>query len=112
MAIKGNPCSPPSASSSSTACCSSTGMLCYSTGSLPDGIPLRKIADILTATPFTGVELVVTADMLPRAGDFRHWEGVRDEFQSRGLAFRNVHLGAPHLMGPEPHRPGLSSLEP
>jgi sugar phosphate isomerase/epimerase len=87
-------------------------MLCYSTGSLPDGIPLTQIADILTPTPFTGVELVITAEMLRRAGDARHWEGVRKSFQSRGLVFRNVHVGAPHLMGPKPHSPGLSALDP
>ncbi len=87
-------------------------MLCYSTGSLPDGLPFTSIADILSETPFTGVELVVTAAMLKRAGEARYWEGVRDAFLARGLAFRNVHLGAPHLMGPEAHRPGLSSLDP
>ncbi|HKP96578.1 MAG TPA: sugar phosphate isomerase/epimerase [Fibrobacteria bacterium] len=87
-------------------------MLCYSTGSLPDGLPLSGIADILTPTPFTGVELVITAGMLARAGDAAYWRNAREEFQSLGLAFRNVHLGAPHLMGPEPHRPGLSSLDP
>jgi sugar phosphate isomerase/epimerase len=87
-------------------------MLCYSTGSLPDGLPFTAIADILSPTPFTGVELVVTAAMLRRAEESRYWEGVRDAFLARGLAFRNVHLGAPHLMGPEAHRPGLSSLDP
>lgn len=87
-------------------------MLCFSTGSLPDGIPFASILDILSPTPFKGVELVVTADMLRRADDARYWEGVRDVFLARGLAFRNVHLGAPHLMGPEAHRPGLSALDP
>ncbi|MDB5102991.1 MAG: Xylose isomerase domain protein barrel [Fibrobacteres bacterium] len=87
-------------------------MLCYSTGSLPDGIPFAEIADILAPTPFTGVELVVTAPMLARADDTRHWEDLRDSFMKRGLAFRNVHLGAPHLLGPDAHRPGLSSLAP
>jgi sugar phosphate isomerase/epimerase len=86
-------------------------MLCYSTGSLPDGLPLDKIADLLSASPFTGVELVITADMLARSGDAAYWRGARADFEARGLAFRNVHLGAPHLMGPEPHRPGLSSLD-
>jgi len=47
-------------------------MLCYSTGSLPDGIPLSRIAEILGPSPFRGVELVVTAEMLPRAGDEAH----------------------------------------
>ncbi|MDB5048286.1 MAG: sugar phosphate isomerase/epimerase [Fibrobacteres bacterium] len=87
-------------------------MLCYSTGSLPDGLPLSQIADILTPTPFTGVELVITAEMLRRSGDARHWEIVRESFRSRGLVFRNVHMGAPHLMGPKPHWPGLSALDP
>lgn len=87
-------------------------MLCYSTGSLPDGIPFASILDILSPTPFKGVELVVTADMLRRADNGRYWEGIRDDFLLRGLAFRNVHLGAPHLMGPEAHRPGLSALDP
>ncbi len=87
-------------------------MLCYSTGSLPDGIPFAKIADILSPTPFTGVELVITAEMLPLSGDSAYWHGVRNLFQSRGLAFRNVHMGAPHLMGREAHRPGLSALDP
>lgn len=87
-------------------------MLCYSTGSLPDGLSFSDIAELLSPTPFKGVELVVTADMLMRALDSRHWEGVRDSFHALGLVFRNVHLGAPHLMGPEAHRPGLSSLDP
>ena len=87
-------------------------MLCYSTGSLPDGLSFTAIADILIATPFSGVELVLTAAMLKRADEARYWEGIRDTFLARGLAFRNVHLGAPHLMGPESHRPGLSSLDP
>jgi sugar phosphate isomerase/epimerase len=86
-------------------------MLCYSTGSLPDGIPFSTICDILGSTPFTGVELVVTADMLARWNDAVYWQGVRDLFQSRGLAFRNVHMGAPQLMGPDAHRPGLSTLD-
>jgi sugar phosphate isomerase/epimerase len=86
-------------------------MLCYSTGSLPDGLPFPQIADILEPTPFKGVELVVTADMLARARDTAYWEGIRDAFRARGLIFRNVHMGAPHLMGPEPHRPGLSALD-
>jgi sugar phosphate isomerase/epimerase len=87
-------------------------MLCYSTGSLPDGISFSEIAELLSPTPFKGVELVVTADMLMRALDSRHWEGVRDSFHARGLVFRNVHLGAPYLMGIEAHWPGLSSLDP
>jgi sugar phosphate isomerase/epimerase len=87
-------------------------MLCYSTGSLPDGLPFASIADILSSTPFSGVELVVTASMLKRAHEPRYWEGIRDSYLAKGLAFRNVHLGAPHLMGPAAHRPGLSSLDP
>jgi hypothetical protein len=44
-------------------------MLCYSTGSLPDGLPLESIAELLSASPFTGVELVITPDMLALSGD-------------------------------------------
>lgn len=87
-------------------------MLCYSTGSLPDSLPLPAIADFLSSTPFTGVELVVTAAMLARADDAKYWNQIRDGFRQKGLAFRNVHMGSPNLMGPEPHRPGLSSLDP
>jgi sugar phosphate isomerase/epimerase len=86
-------------------------MLCYSTGSLPDGFTLPRIAEALSGTPFTGVELVLTASMLEKAGDTAWWHAVRDGFHARGLAFRNIHLGAPFLLGPEPHRPGLSSLD-
>jgi sugar phosphate isomerase/epimerase len=87
-------------------------MLCYSTGSLPDSLSLPAIADLLTGTPFTGVELTVTPPMLARASDAAYWESVRAAFLEKGLAFRSVHLGAPHLLGPEPHRPGLSALDP
>lgn len=86
-------------------------MLCYSTGSLPDSFSLTRIAETLSGTPFRGVELVLTASMLERAADSRYWRAARDEFHAQGLAFRNVHLGSPFLMGPESHRPGLSSLE-
>jgi fructoselysine 3-epimerase len=86
-------------------------MLCYSTGSLPDRFTLPQIADTLSGTPFRGVELVLTAPMLERADEARYWHSVRDEFHAKGLAFRNVHLGAPFLLGPEAHKPGLSSLE-
>ena len=86
-------------------------MLCYSTGSLPDAFSLPDIAALLAPTPFRGVELVVTPEMLQRAGDASYWRGVRAGFAEAGLLFRNVHMGAPHLMGPEPHRPGLSSLD-
>jgi protein FrlC len=86
-------------------------MLCYSTGSLPDRFTLTQIAETLSQTPFRGVELVLTAPMLERAEDGRYWHDVRDEFHARGLTFRNVHLGSPFLMGPEAHRPGLSSLD-
>ena len=84
-------------------------MLCYSTGSLPDALSLPAIADLLTGTPFPGVELTVTPPMLARASDSEYWIGMREIFNAKGLAFRNVHLGAPNLLGPEPHRPGLSS---
>jgi sugar phosphate isomerase/epimerase len=91
-------------------------MLCYSTGSLPDAFSLPEnlsdIADLLAPTPFRGVELVVTPEMLKRAGDVPYWHGVRAGFEDAGLVFRNVHLGAPRLLGPQPHRPGLSSLDP
>lgn len=87
-------------------------MLCYSTGSLPDAFAFSDISGILGPSPFRGVELVVTAAMLERAADGPYWKGVRDSFREKGLAFRNVHLGAPHLLGPEAHRPGLSSLMP
>ena len=87
-------------------------MLCYSTGSLPDALSLPAISDLLTNTPFTGVELTVTPSMLARAADAGYWNGIRDLFLEKGLAFRNVHLGTPYLLGPEPHRPGLSSLDP
>lgn len=87
-------------------------MLCYSTGSLPDALSLPAISDLLTGTPFTGVELTITPPMLARAADTDYWIGIRDLFLEKGLAFRNVHLGAPHLLGPEPHRPGLASLDP
>jgi len=86
-------------------------MLCYSTGSLPDALSLSAISDLLTGTPFTGVELTVTPAMLARASDAGYWNGIRDLFLEKGLAFRNVHLGAPHLLGPEPHCPGLASLD-
>jgi fructoselysine 3-epimerase len=86
-------------------------MLCYSTGSLPDRFSLSQIADALTGSPFRGVELVLTAPMLVRADEAKYWHSVRDEFHAKGLAFRNVHLGSPFLMGPEAHRPGLSSLD-
>lgn len=86
-------------------------MLCYSTGSLPDGFTLPRIAEALSGTPFTGVELVLTAALLEKAGDAAWWRAVRDGFHARGLVFRNLHMGAPFLLGPEPHRPGLSSLD-
>lgn len=86
-------------------------MLCYSTGSLPDKFTLSQIAETLSATPFRGVELVLTANMLMRADESRYWHSVRDDFHAKSLAFRNVHLGAPFLMGPEAHKPGLSSLD-
>jgi sugar phosphate isomerase/epimerase len=87
-------------------------MLCYSTGSLPDALSLPAIADLLSGTPFTGVELTVTAPMLARAGETAYWAGLRGLFREKGLVFRNVHLGAPHLLGPRAHRPGLASLDP
>lgn len=91
-------------------------MLCYSTGSLPDRFSLSQIAETLNGSPFRGVELVLTAPMLARADEARYWHAARDEFHAQGLAFRNVHLGAPFLMGSgteaKAHMPGLSSLEP
>lgn len=87
-------------------------MLCYSTGSLPDAFSFSEIVALLAPTPFRGVELVVTLAMLKRVQDVAYWRQIRGEFETAGLVFRNVHLGAPHLMGPEAHRPGLSSLDP
>jgi protein FrlC len=87
-------------------------MLCYSTGSLPDAFSLSRIAETLSPTPFKGVELVVTPTMLEHASDGGYWRAVLSEFRRAGLSFRNVHLGMPHLLGPEAHRPGLSSLDP
>jgi sugar phosphate isomerase/epimerase len=86
-------------------------MLCYSTASLPDALSLSAISDLLSGTPFTGVELTITPAMLAQASDTGHWHRIRDLFRENGLAFRNVHLGAPHLLGPRPHRPGLASLD-
>jgi sugar phosphate isomerase/epimerase len=87
-------------------------MLCYSTASLPDSLSLPAIAELLTGSPFTGVELTITPALLARASDKAYWEDVSATFREKGLAFRSVHLGAPHLLGPEPHRPGLSALDP
>jgi sugar phosphate isomerase/epimerase len=87
-------------------------MLCYSTGSLPDAFTFSEIAKLLSPSPFKGVELVVTADMLKRADESRYWRAIRAEFEAGGLCVRNVHMGAPFLMGPIPHQPGLSSLDP
>lgn len=87
-------------------------MLCYSTASLPDSLSLPAIADLLTGTPFAGVELTITPALLARASDTAYWEGVRATFREKGLAFRSAHLGAPHLLGPQAHRPGLSALDP
>jgi sugar phosphate isomerase/epimerase len=86
-------------------------MLCYSTGSLPDAFSLSEIAKLLSPTPFRGVELVVTAEMLKHASDGPYWRAVRTDFEKEGLGFRNVHLGDPHLLGPIPHAPGLASLD-
>jgi sugar phosphate isomerase/epimerase len=87
-------------------------MLCYSTGSLPDGFTANQIAAILLPTPFRGVELVVTPEYLRRAADRSYWLGFRTELETRGFHVRNVHLGAPFLLGPEAHFPGLGSLDP
>ncbi len=87
-------------------------MLCYSTGSLPDGFTASQIAAALLPTPFRGVEFVVTPDTLVRAGDTGFWRGFRLELESRGLRVRNVHLGAPYLLGPAAHRPGLGAPDP
>ncbi len=86
-------------------------MLCYSTGSLPDAFTFSEIADLLSPSPFRGVELVVTADMLKRADDSTYWRNVRGAFEAKGLCIRNVHMGAPFLLGSIPHHPGLSSLD-
>ncbi len=86
-------------------------MLCYSTGSLPDAASVSDIIDLLAPTPFRGVEFVLTAAMLPHAEDAGYWKTVREQFAEAGLCVRNVHLGSPHLCGPEAHRPGLATLD-
>ncbi len=90
-------------------------MLCYSTGSLPDDYSeptdLSKIADLLEPSPFKGVELVVTAKLLALSGETKFWEKVREDFKARGLTFRNVHLGAPFLLGSIAHQPGMASFD-
>jgi sugar phosphate isomerase/epimerase len=87
-------------------------MLCYSTGSLPDRHTPSQIAEALLPTPFRGVELVITPELLLHEADRSFWLGFRRELETRGFRIRNVHLGAPFLLGPEAHRPGLSSLNP
>ncbi len=90
-------------------------MLCYSTGSLPDDYSeptdLLKIADLLSPSPFNGVELVVTSKLLGLSGEGKFWEKVRQDFKARGLTFRNVHLGSPFLLGPNAHQPGMASFD-
>ena len=51
-------------------------------------------------------------DHLRRVDDADLWSGFRLELEVRGLRVTNVHLGAPFLLGPTPHSPGLSSLNP
>lgn len=87
-------------------------MLCYSTGSLPDGLGPDEVAEILLPTPFRGIEYVVTPEDLPRADDAGLWKSWRVSWEARGFRVRNVHLGHPHLLGPQPHEPGLASREP
>ena len=87
-------------------------MLCYSTGSLPDRFTPAQIAETLLPTPFRGVELVATPELLGRAADRGFWTGFRRELETRGFRVRNVHLGAPFLLGPEAHRPGMGSSDP
>jgi len=83
-------------------------MLCYSTGSLPQ-LPFREIINILAPSPFEGVELVMTPDMLGRYKDETFWKNIRESFQKQGLVFRNIHLGAPYLLSSRAHEPGLAS---
>jgi len=87
-------------------------MLCYSTGSLPDRFSASQIAETLLPTPFRGVEFVVQPEHLRRVEDKSYWLGFRLELEKRGFFVRNVHLGAPFLLGPVAHSPGLSSLNP
>lgn len=87
-------------------------MRCYSTGSLPDDFSFSQILNTFRASAFTGVELVLTPDMLAQARDENYWRGIHSEFARAGLSFRNIHLGAPFLLGPEAHCPGLGSLDP
>ena len=87
-------------------------MLCYSTGSLPDRFTAPQIVETLLPTPFRGVEFVVQPEHLRRADDRSYWLGFRMELEKRGMSVRNVHLGAPFLLGPVAHSPGLSSLNP
>lgn len=95
-------------------------MLCYSTGSLPDSFTTiqdgsgfsSQIAEALLPTPFRGVEFVVLPDHLRHVDDGDLWSGFRFGLEASGLRVTNVHLGAPFLLGPTPHSPGLSSLNP
>lgn len=86
-------------------------MLCYSTGSLPDAFTFSDIRNLLSPTPFRGVELVITPEMLKLADEKSYWYSIRDDFETQGLCFRNVHLGTPYLLGSVAHKPGLSSLD-
>ncbi len=86
-------------------------MLCYSTGSLPDAFTLKDVREALSASLFRGVELVMTPFFLERADDPDFWLQARNEFESSGLTFRNVHMGNPLLLSGEPHVPGLGTLD-
>jgi sugar phosphate isomerase/epimerase len=87
-------------------------MLCYSTGSLPDGCTPDQIAEILLPSPFRGIEYVVTPHDLTTSEDGGRWKALRVSWEARGFRVRNVHLGHPHLLGPEPHQPGFAAREP
>lgn len=87
-------------------------MLCYSTASLPDRFTARDIAEALLPSPFRGVEVALRPDELARASEASYWLGYRTELEARGLRVTNVQLGHPFLLGPVPHSPGLSSLDP
>ena len=72
-------------------------MLCYSTGSLPDGFTLPRIAEALSGTPFTGVELVLTAAMLEIGAEYPVVGGVLPDataIQAQFDRFRDVRPGA------------------
>ena len=86
-------------------------MRCYSTGSLPDHFSFEQILNAFLPTSFYGVELVLTPAMMEKPFEEEYWTEIKSEFANAGYGFRNIHLGAPFLLGPEAHKPGLSSLE-